>query len=70
MFPHTANDLDSAGCLVHYNRVNGLHNTLLRKAMSSLRPKLENATLVYMDSYAMMTEVMNDPYSYGKLSTT
>ncbi|KGN58540.1 GDSL esterase/lipase At1g09390 [Cucumis sativus] len=60
-----ASDIDNHGCLQSFNNAAKEFNTQLRVACGELRSALTNATLVYVDVYAIKYDLITNSVSNG-----
>ncbi|KAK7284443.1 hypothetical protein RJT34_19189 [Clitoria ternatea] len=58
-------DLDSFGCLSSYNSAAKLFNEALLHLSQKLRAELKDATLVYVDIYAIKLDLITNAAKYG-----
>lgn len=58
-------DLDSFGCLSGYNSAARLFNEALLHSTQKLRSELKDATLVYVDIYAIKHDLITNAVKYG-----
>lgn len=58
-------DLDSFGCLSSYNSAARLFNEALYHSSQKLRTELKDATLVYVDIYAIKNDLITNATKYG-----
>ncbi|RDX77758.1 GDSL esterase/lipase [Mucuna pruriens] len=58
-------DLDSLGCLSSYNSAARLFNEALLHSSQKLRTELKDATLVYVDIYAIKYDLITNAAKYG-----
>ncbi|XP_027352675.1 GDSL esterase/lipase At1g09390 [Abrus precatorius] len=58
-------DLDSSGCLPSYNTAARLFNEALLHLTQKLRTELKDATLVYVDIYAIKNDLITNATKYG-----
>ncbi|KAG4913852.1 hypothetical protein JHK82_054439 [Glycine max] len=58
-------DLDSLGCLSSYNSAARLFNEALLHSSQKLRSELKDATLVYVDIYAIKYDLITNAAKYG-----
>lgn len=61
-------DLDSLGCLSSYNSAARLFNEALLHSSQKLRSELKDATLVYVDIYAIKYDLITNAAKYGNPS--
>jgi len=61
-------DLDSFGCLSSYNSAARLFNEALYHSSQKLRTELKDATLVYVDIYAIKNDLITNATKYGNPS--
>ena len=59
-------DLDSFGCLSSYNSAARLFNDALNHLSQTLRTELKDATIVYVDIYAIKYDLITNATKYGK----
>ncbi|KAL2468698.1 GDSL esterase/lipase [Forsythia ovata] len=62
---HTSNDLDPFGCISSYNAVAKLFNGGLRHLCQELRSEIKDATIVYVDIYAIKYDLIANSSKYG-----
>ncbi|KAI3448456.1 hypothetical protein Pfo_005121 [Paulownia fortunei] len=60
-----SHDLDSFGCISNYNAVAKLFNEGLRRICVGLRSKMKDATIVYVDIYAIKFDMIANSTKYG-----
>ncbi|XP_061366258.1 GDSL esterase/lipase At1g09390-like [Gastrolobium bilobum] len=58
-------DLDSFGCLSSYNSAARLFNEALQRLSQKLRTELKDATLVYVDIFAIKYDLITNATKYG-----
>ncbi|KAL1312919.1 hypothetical protein HN51_039492 [Arachis hypogaea] len=58
-------DLDSSGCLSSYNSAARLFNDALNRLSLKLRTQLKDATIVYVDIYAIKYDLITNAAKYG-----
>ncbi|MBA0741370.1 hypothetical protein Gogos_014530 [Gossypium gossypioides] len=63
--PHETSDLDKFGCLISYNKAVVDYNNMLKEALSQTRRELPNASLIYVDTHAVLLQLFQDPTSHG-----
>ncbi|KAL4363204.1 hypothetical protein GQ457_04G030910 [Hibiscus cannabinus] len=63
--PHEASDLDEFGCLISYNKAVVGYNNMLKEALRQSRRDLPNASLIYVDTHAVLLQLFQDPSSHG-----
>ena len=61
--------LDSFGCLSSYNAAAKLFNEALLRLCQKLRSELKDATIVYVDIYAIKYDLIANAAKHGKPST-
>ncbi|KAL8027238.1 hypothetical protein ABFX02_14G082400 [Erythranthe guttata] len=61
-------DLDSFGCISSYNDAAKLFNEELRRICIGLRSEMKDATIVYVDIYAIKYDLIANSTNYGFLS--
>ncbi|KAK7259016.1 hypothetical protein RIF29_24610 [Crotalaria pallida] len=59
------NDLDSFGCISSYNSAARLFNGALQHLSQKLRNELKDATIVYVDIYAIKYDLITNAAKYG-----
>ncbi|XWS76928.1 hypothetical protein CRYUN_Cryun01aG0219200 [Craigia yunnanensis] len=65
--PHKTSDLDKFGCLISYNKAVIDYNKMLKEALSQTRRSLPNASLIYVDTHAVLLELFQHPTSHEVL---
>ncbi|EOX95801.1 Esterase, putative isoform 2 [Theobroma cacao] len=63
--PHNTSDLDKFGCLTSYNKAVVDYNNMLKEALSQTRRDLPNASLIYVDTHAVLLELFQHPTAHG-----
>ncbi|KAM0922390.1 hypothetical protein ACQ4PT_006193 [Festuca glaucescens] len=63
--PHNGNDLDEYGCMTTYNSAVVYYNELLNNSLAKDRKTLQDASIVYVDKYAIMLELFQHPEAHG-----
>jgi len=69
-YPHSPNDFDEYGCSISYNDAVLHYNILLRAQLSSLRKQLNDATIIYVNTYDIIYDFFANPSKYGFKATT
>jgi len=69
-FSHSSNDFDQYGCSISYNDAVLYFNTLLRYQLSSSRKQLEDANIIYVNTYDIIYDFFANPSTYGFNATT
>ncbi|RCV14238.1 hypothetical protein SETIT_2G409700v2 [Setaria italica] len=62
-----ADDYDDAGCLRWLNGLTVLHNDLLMAKLDELRRGHPDASIVYVDNYGEVLDVIASPARYGRV---
>lgn len=65
--PHETSELDKFGCLISYNKAVVDYNNMLKEALSQTRRELPIASLIYVDTHAVLLQLFQDPTSHGNL---
>ncbi|KAK6143833.1 hypothetical protein DH2020_024181 [Rehmannia glutinosa] len=65
LLKNTSDDLDSFGCISSYNAVAKLFNEGLRRKCVGLRSEMKDATIVYVDVYAIKFDLIANSTKYG-----
>ncbi|GKU87996.1 hypothetical protein SLEP1_g2312 [Rubroshorea leprosula] len=60
-----SSDLDGFGCLVFYNKAVVDYNEMLKEALTQTRVALPNASLIYVDTHAVLLDLFQHPKSHG-----
>ncbi|GLT79728.1 hypothetical protein SLA2020_512050 [Shorea laevis] len=60
-----SSDLDGFGCLVFYNKAVVYYNEMLKEALTQTRVALPNASLIYVDTHAVLLDLFQHPRSHG-----
>ncbi|XP_022759573.1 GDSL esterase/lipase At4g01130 [Durio zibethinus] len=63
--PHKTTDLDKFGCLISYNKAVVDYNNMLKVALSQTRRVIPNASVIYVDTHAVLLELFQHPTSHG-----
>lgn len=63
-------DLDQHGCLASYNSAAKLFNQMLDHMCEKLRIELRDATIIYVDIYAIKYSLIANSKTYGKSRVT
>ncbi|XVE73767.1 hypothetical protein DITRI_Ditri11bG0144100 [Diplodiscus trichospermus] len=63
--PHNTSDLDEFGCLISYNKAVVDYNLMLKENISQTGGVLPNASLIYVDTHAVLLELFQHPTSHG-----
>ncbi|XP_039063355.1 GDSL esterase/lipase At4g01130-like [Hibiscus syriacus] len=63
--PHETSDLDGFGCLISYNKAVADYNSMLKEALSRTRRDLPDASLINVDTHAVLLQLFQDPTSHG-----
>ena len=67
--PHGGSDIDPFGCMISYNNAAQEYNNMLKEALRQTRQDLENANVVYVDTYPILLELFQHPKSHGKFGS-
>ncbi|XVF22441.1 hypothetical protein REPUB_Repub12eG0172400 [Reevesia pubescens] len=62
---HKTSDLDKFGCLISYNKAVVDYNNMLKETLSQTRRDLPNASVIYVDTHAVLLELFPHPTSHG-----
>ncbi|XP_065864319.1 GDSL esterase/lipase At4g01130 [Euphorbia lathyris] len=62
---HKSSDIDSFGCLISYNKAVLGYNKMLKQAIIKARLLLPLASLIYVDTHAVMLHLFQHPSSHG-----
>ncbi|OMP08571.1 Lipase, GDSL [Corchorus olitorius] len=62
---HNTSDLDKFGCLISYNKAVVDYNNMLKEALTQTRRDLANASVIYVDTHAVLLELFQHPTSHG-----
>lgn len=62
-----SHDLDSFGCISSYNAAAKSFNEGLRHMCIGLRSEMKDASIVYVDVYAIKLDVIANSTKYGKI---
>ncbi|KAG0502408.1 hypothetical protein HPP92_002480 [Vanilla planifolia] len=68
--PHNSSDLDEYGCMTSYNKAVEVYNELLNQTLLRTRPQLQDASVVYVDTYSAKLELYRHPKAYGLVHST
>nr|XP_027115345.1 GDSL esterase/lipase At4g01130-like isoform X2 [Coffea arabica] len=63
--PHNSTDVDEFGCLISYNNAVVDYNNMLKEALTNIRKDLPKASVVYVDTHAVLLELFQHPKSHG-----
>ncbi|KAJ8900614.1 hypothetical protein K2173_025391 [Erythroxylum novogranatense] len=63
--PHNSSDIDDFGCLVSYNKAVVAYNNMLKQTLTQTREALPNASLVYVDTHAVLLQLFQNPTLHG-----
>ncbi|KAL3501117.1 hypothetical protein ACH5RR_035566 [Cinchona calisaya] len=64
-YPPKAGDADQNGCIVSKNKVAQQFNNQLKAKVSTLRHRLEDATIIYVDIYSAKYSLISNAKDYG-----
>ncbi|GFZ07252.1 GDSL-like Lipase/Acylhydrolase superfamily protein [Actinidia rufa] len=65
MVKRSSNDLDPYGCLSSYNDAARVFNEGLRHLCDEMRSEMKDATIVYVDMYAIKYDLISNTTKYG-----
>ncbi|KAL8171754.1 hypothetical protein V2J09_023558 [Rumex salicifolius] len=65
MVQHKTEQLDSAGCFSNYNKAAKLFNQALIELSQQMRSEMKDATIVYVDIYAIKYDIISNAAVYG-----
>lgn len=68
--PHNSSDIDEYGCLISYNNAVVDYNNMLKEALRQTRQELPDASVIYVDTHAVLLELFRHPSSHGLLYGT
>lgn len=68
--PHNISDIDEFGCLISYNKAVVDYNNMLKDALAQSRQSLQNASLIYVDTFSILLDLFQRPTSHGKVVLT
>jgi phospholipase/lecithinase/hemolysin len=54
------------GCLKNFNELSAHHNTLLQKALKTVRANHKHAQVIYADFYTPVIEMVKSPSKFGQ----
>ncbi|OMO64375.1 Lipase, GDSL [Corchorus capsularis] len=63
--PHNSLYLDKFGCLIFANKAVVIYNNMLKKALTQTRRDLADASVIYVDTHAVLLELFQHPTSHG-----
>ncbi|XP_028125665.1 GDSL esterase/lipase At4g01130-like, partial [Camellia sinensis] len=63
--PHNSSDLDAFGCVISYNNAVVDYNNMLKEALNQTRQAIPDASLIYVDTHAVLLELFQHPISHG-----
>ncbi|KAL2333483.1 hypothetical protein Fmac_014696 [Flemingia macrophylla] len=63
--PHNSSDIDEFGCLVSYNNAVADYNKKLKETLRQTRESLSDASVIYVDTHAVLLELFRRPTSHG-----
>lgn len=66
--PHNSSDIDEYGCLISYNNAVMDYNSMLKEALTQTRQELLDASVIYVDTHAVLLELFRHPSSHGTLT--
>ncbi|KAK4486593.1 hypothetical protein RD792_006844 [Penstemon davidsonii] len=64
-FPHQSSDIDQAGCMTSYNNAVNEYNSMLKQAVQQTRGELQDANIIYVDTYSVLLELFQCPTAHG-----
>ncbi|CAL5339933.1 unnamed protein product [Camellia sinensis] len=62
--PHNSSDLDAFGCVISYNNAVVDYNNMLKEALNQTRQAIPDASLIYVDTHAILLELFQHPTSH------
>ncbi|CAL5400916.1 unnamed protein product [Camellia sinensis] len=62
--PHNSFDLDAFGCVISYNNAVVDYNNMLKEALNQTRQAIPDASLIYVDTHAVLLELFQHPTSH------
>lgn len=68
--PHNKSDIDEFGCMISYNKAVMDYNNMLKKALRQVRQDLPDASVIYVDTHAVLLDLFQHPTSHGLLYGT
>ncbi|XP_059634292.1 GDSL esterase/lipase At4g01130 [Cornus florida] len=63
--PHNNSDLDKYGCMISLNNAVVEYNNMLKEALLQTRQQLPHASVIYVDTHAVLLKLFQHPKSYG-----
>ncbi|KAG5565956.1 hypothetical protein RHGRI_001769 [Rhododendron griersonianum] len=63
--PHNRSDLDAFGCMVSYNNAVVDYNNMLKAALTQTRQAIPDASVIYVDTHAVLLDLFQHPISHG-----
>ncbi|CAL5397733.1 unnamed protein product [Camellia sinensis] len=63
--PHNSSDLDAFRCVISYNNAVVDYNNMLKEALNQTRQAIPDASLIYVDTHAVLLELFQHPISHG-----
>ncbi|XP_058190938.1 GDSL esterase/lipase At4g01130 isoform X2 [Rhododendron vialii] len=63
--PHNRSDLDAFGCMVSYNNAVVDYNNMLKAALTQTRQAIPDASVIYVDTHAVLLELFQHPIPHG-----
>ncbi|CAJ1942919.1 unnamed protein product [Sphenostylis stenocarpa] len=63
--PHNSSDIDEFGCLVSYNDAVVKYNNMLKESLRQTRESLSDASVIYVDTHAVLLDLFQHPTSHG-----
>lgn len=67
--PHNRSDLDAFGCMVSYNNAVVDYNNMLKAALTQTRQAIPDASVIYVDTHAVLLDLFQHPISHGMILT-
>ncbi|CAL5397647.1 unnamed protein product [Camellia sinensis] len=64
---HNSFDLDAFRCVISYNNAVVDYNNMLKKALNQTRQAIPDASLIYVDTHAVLLELFQHPTSHEQV---
>ncbi|CAL5397762.1 unnamed protein product [Camellia sinensis] len=65
--PHNNSDLDAFRCVISYNNAVVDYNSMLKEALNQTRQAIPDASLIYVDTHAVLLELFQHPTSHEQV---